>query len=86
MFHHVVFKDPVLTLQAFPGEMVTMVDHGHHGIWWSTMVVPGRPSNIVLTMVVRPWSTVVDHDHGRPWSSHMTMFFSCIIASMNYVW
>ena len=57
---------------------VTMVDRGQTCV---TFVDHGRPrSTMIATMIA------VDHDHGRPWSSHMTMFFSCVIASMNYVW
>ena len=48
--------------------MVTMVDHGHHGISWSMMV------DHELS-----WSAVIDHDldHGQtwvwPWSQLSTM-------------
>ena len=63
-----------------PGEMMTMVDHGHHGFWWSTMVVHGRPSNTMVKSIYEPWSTTVTHgrplpkcmtmaNHGRPWSN-----------------
>ena len=55
-------------VRGIPDEMVTMVDHGHHGISWSMMV------DHELS-----WSAVIDHDldHGQtwvwPWSQLTTM-------------
>ena len=59
-------------------EMMTMVDHGHHGFWWFLMVyhvsswstIKYHDKVIVLTMVdhgwpLPKWLTIVNH--GRPW-------------------
>ena len=54
----------------------------HHGIWWSTMVVHGRPSNTVVMTMVKLHVTMFDHgrtmcDCGWPWLTtvklHMTI-------------
>ena len=72
-----------------PWSIVDQITYDH-GQSRSTMVNHGRPWSITVdhgqsrsTMVNhgRQWSITVDHvpivcDRGRPWSSHMTMFFS----------
>ena len=63
--------------EKYPGEIMTMVDHGHHGFRWLLMVchvsswstIKYHDKGIVLTMVdhcqkvdhCQPWSSMVDH-------------------------
>ena len=63
-----------------PGEMMTMVGHGHQGFWRSTMFFHDQPS---ITMKINgpehgwPWSSMVEKNvifttmvgHGPTWST-----------------